>query len=469
MAKKEKIRKKTEDEIRIIECIKDYLNKYSAKSNLVRNIEFKEETDDNALRFIASIDYGAFEQRITYYPFMWMRQHLIDVDFSFEKTDYAYTFYDIFNLFNITDFNLYYYDTLISNDDVKKALDDILSATEKYFEYLEKAQTEEYISTLEKNYETDMNTALGGDDWKEDEELDDIILLPFTHPFYSVSDGQITSKTLKKLQKKNAKGKLDTIYEKRLLEYLEGGNKFERKTFTDITDFEKLYKKTKIKVYVLLFAVSVVLSFLLSLGLHAVIFNGATTFGSYLEIFGITVTLPISGIGVSLLGAIFLMIMLIPIVGRKLVILFVPQEHKNRADAKFDKEYNGDSSKKVKKAMGAFVVVFFFVMFALSILLSVSDIGYYDTSVKFIDDSLRFCSIPYEEIEIGKLQGYYNSGEFIPYENAYIIFSGDKSYELGELTPDGLTQQKLEEIAEKYNKEIKEIRTTEDLYENSGN
>lgn len=118
MKKKEKIRKKSADEITIIECIKNYLNKYSAKSNLIRYIDFKEETDGDSMRFIAGIDYGAFEQRIVYYPEMLLREQFIDVEFSIGESGYVYTFYDLFNLFDIGDFNLYFYNDLLSVDDV---------------------------------------------------------------------------------------------------------------------------------------------------------------------------------------------------------------------------------------------------------------------------------------------------------------------------------------------------------------
>ena len=465
MAKKEKVRRKSEDEIRIIECIKDHLNKYSAKSNLIRYIDFKEETDGDSLRFIASIDYGTFEQRIVYYPVMLLREQFIDVEFSIGETGYVYTFYDIFNLFDIGDFNLYFYNDLLSVNDVETALEEILNATEKYFADIERAGTGEYLPLLEKNYETDMNSIYGSDYWKEEEPFG--FVLPLNHPYYPIAENSL--KTLKKLRKRNAKDKLDTIYEKRLLEYLESGKAIREEKQAEKTEFEKLFKKAKIKMYILLFAVSAVLSFLLALAVHAVIFSGAVTFGSYLEIFGITVSLPISGIGFCLVSTVFLIILLVLILGRKLVAHFIPEKLRSRADAEFDRQYYGNSSEKVKKAIYIFGVLFFSVMFVLSVFLSSSDIGYYDTGVKFMDNSLRFCNIPYEEIEISKLQGYYNNEEFIPYENAYVIFSGDKSYELGELLPNGQTQQKLEEIAEKYNKEIKEIKTIEDLYENSGN
>ena len=470
MKKKEKIRKKSDDEIRIIECIKDYLNKYSAKSNLIRNIDFREQTNDGFLRFIASIDYGAFEQRIVYYPNMLLKEHFVDVEFSIGKTDYVYTFYDIFNLFDIDDFNLYFYSDFLCEDDAEKALTEILSATEKYYGDIKRAGTDAYLPQLEKNYETDMNRSTDGEDWKLEKEEDDFFLLPFNHPYYSVSDGEKSEKTLKMLQKRNSKDKLTTIYEKRLLNYLERGNELGQKMYSDQKEFGKIYKKAKRKINLLLFAVSMVISLLLVFGVHALMFNGAVTFGVQWEIFGVVSELPINRIAYGIGCAFLLTLALIPFFGKKLVARFVPEDQKNRAGAKFEKEFVENSgSKKFNTAVEIFTGAFLLVMFGIVVLLSASDIGYYDTSVKFMDDSLRFCSMPYEEIEIYKLQGYYNDDEFIPYENAYAIFGEDKYYDYGEILPNGMTQQKLEEIAEKYDKEIKEIKSIEDLYENSGN
>ena len=471
MAKKDKIKKKTDDEIRVIEFIKDYLNKYSAKSNLIRNIDFREQTNDGFLRFIASIDYGAFEQRIVYYPNMLFKEHFVDVEFSIGETDNIYTFYDIFNLFDIDDFNLYFYSDFLCEDDVEKALDDIMNATEKYYGDIKRACTDAYLPLLEKNYETDMNKSMDGEEWKQEREEDDFFLLPFNHPYYSVADGEKSDKTLKQLQKRNAKNKLTTIYEKRLLEHLESGNELGQKMYSDQKAFEKIYKKAKRRINILLFAVSVVISLLLVFGVHALIFSGATTFGSHLEIFGTGTSLPISRIAYGIGCAFLLTLALIPFFGKKLVARFVPEDQKNRAGAKFEKEFVENSgSKKFNTAVEFITGAFLLLMFGIVVLLSASDIGYYDDSVKFFDDNnIAICNIPYEDIEICKIQGYYNDDDFIEYENAYVIFSGDSSYEIGEATVNGKTQAKLEEIAEKYNKEIKEIKTIEELYENSGN
>ena len=466
MKKKEKIRKKTADETRIIECIKNYLNKYSAKSNLIRNIEYKEETNDGALRFIAGIDYGAFEQRIVYYPVMMFREQFIDVEFSIGATDYVYTFYDIFNLFNICDFNLYFYDDLLSVDDVEEALDEILRATEKYYSDIERACTDAYLPQLEKNYETDMNQVYGSDYWKEEEPFG--FILPLNHPYYPIAENSI--KTLKKLRKRNAKDKLDTIYEKRLFEHLESEKQFSEEKFSEKTEFEKIYNKKKRISNLLIFLLTAVAVYLISLGIHSAIYAGAVTFKTQWEIFGILTTLPIGKIVFGFFTALFMSIALtVPLLGKKLFMALMPENYRKKAAAKYEKDKRAFFGKEgpITKILEIIIIVPVAAIMVFSI--AASGIGYFEDGVKFYDiSSFELCHISYQDLEICKIQGYYEDDAFIDYENAYVIFSGDKSYELGELAPNGQTQQKLEEIAEKYSKEIKEIKSIEDLYENSG-
>ena len=466
MAKKEKIRKKTADEIAIIECIKNHLNKYSAKSNLIRNIDFKEGTEDGFLRFTASLDYGSFEQRIVYYPNMLFREHFIDVEFSFEKSGYTYTFYDIFNLFDTDDFNLYFYEELLSAYDVETALDEILNATEKYYGDIERAQTDEYLPQLEKNYETDMNNAYGGDDWKDNENFS--FILPFNHPFYPIAENSI--KTLKKLRKRNAKDKLDTIYEKRLLKHFESGKYLSEEKHSEKTEFEKIYKKKKRACNLLLFALTAAVVCVLCVGIHAAIYAGVETVKTQYEIFGVLTTLPVFRIIIGFFAALIIDIGIsVPLFGKKLLLAGIPEKYRKKAAGKYEKDkkdFFGNEG-PIMQMIGTVIIVVVAAVLLFSI--SAAGMGWLEDGVKFYDvSSFKLGQISYEELEICKIQGYYTDEEFAEYENAYVIFSGDKSYELGEVAPDGQTQKKLDEIAQKYNKEIKVIKSIEELYENSG-
>ena len=454
MAKKEKVLKLVENEIRIIECIKDYLNEYALRSNLIKDIALKDEEFDGAVRFVAEIDYGTFTQRIVYYPYM----NLIDVEFSFEKSEYVYRFYDIFNLFDIDDFNLYYYEGLLAIADVESALKEILSATDEYFSYFEKAQTEKNLHQLEKNYEADMSGAYGSDDWKDEEDKDWLAMM--THPSNTFAGGQITPKMIKELRDLDSDNGLATIYEKRLLKHIEYDTNFTRKNLVDMEDFEKLYKRAFIKTLGISFLVPIVAAFALTYLIHAMVFSGALVLESHIKIGYFLATGAIYG------GAIFLAF------GKRIIAKFMPEELRERAIAKYEKGQDQDRRipKKIDKPLTALACVAAVIFATFIFAENLADVGFYENSIKFMNMPFEFCEISYEDIEICKIQGYYNSNnEFIYNENTFAVYSGNKDCVLDDVDPDGETQKKLEEIAQKYNKEIKVFKTTEDFYENSGN
>ena len=449
MAKKEKTRKKTANEIKFINAIKDYLNKYYAKSNLIKNIEFSEKSVGDFLCFIAKLDYGAFTQMIEYCPSMQFRQDYIDVEFFFKNSKNIYTFYDIFNLFDIDDFELYYYEGVLSVSDMENALNEILNATEEYFHYFEKAQTSEYLPILKKNYESDMNGAYGSENWKKEEDF-----FQYNHPAHTFAGGQITPEMIKDLKELDADGELATLYERRLLEYLERNPKFTRKNLFDKENFEKLYKKTFVKTYGLLFLIPVIAVFALTFLIHSVIFKDTVVLETQVKISYC--------LGAAVMYAMAIMIAF----GEMLVVKSMPQEHRERTKVKMESTYGNMPRANKKPGKVATVVIFIFTALLATVLFAenLSDVGYYENGVKFMSSPFKLCDVPYEELDICKIQGYYDkNNKYHDYENTYAIYSGDDHFILYDIKPDGEAQKKLEEIAEKYNKEIKEFKTTDEL------
>ncbi|MDE6723447.1 MAG: hypothetical protein K2J55_04545, partial [Eubacterium sp.] len=270
-----KERKKTDDEIKIVDNFKKYVEQYAAKTNYVNSVSFYEQSTKDNFRVVATLDCGSFQQRIIYYSMFFFEDSFIDVEFSFENSEYSYMFYDIFNLFEIDDFNLYYYGGAEAEEEIEKAVKEIFEATENHLYYLEKAGSDTYLSDLEKNYEADMDNSWSSTDWRDDEkDIDDVFFPPLNHPLMSFADGKMNEKAIKKLKKKGEKGKLDTIYEKRLLKYIESGNRVERKNIADNEAFEKLYSRKILTTNLLIFLITFVLLFMASCVCHAVIFKG---------------------------------------------------------------------------------------------------------------------------------------------------------------------------------------------------
>ena len=461
-----KERKKTEDEIKAIECFKKYVEKYAEKTNYVQSVSFDEQSTKGNFRIVSTLDCGSFQQRIIYYYIFTFEENFVDVEFAFENSTYSYMFYDIFNLFDLEDFNLYYYSGAESDDDIENAVKSIFEATENYLYYLEKAGTPDYLPELVKNYETDMDQSWGDYDWRDEEkELDDVFFAPLNHPLMSCADGKINEKVIKKLKKQNEKGKLDTIYEKRLLKYIEAGNKVERKNIVDQEEFEKIYARKTLGMSIIAFLLFFVVILIVSFICYAFIFKGADIYFPTYRILGLSLKMPLDRIGLCAITAFSLTLVYFTLFGKKLVMKTMPDSMKNRAGSKYDKDTSVNLG-KFSKPIEILICLAFLLFGFFAFLGSVEDIGYYDTHVKYNSTTVfEIIDVNYEDLEIYKIKYIYDEDdEYAETENAYAISDGNGNYyDYGELLKGGETETKLKEIAEKYHKEIVELNSIEDL------
>lgn len=246
--------KKDEINEEIIPAVKFAVTDFCKEKDCVKSVRFEETERDGLSRFSAIIEYDDFEQEIYCYPCIDWINPFIDAQFSFENSEYRYSIYDIFNLFDINDFKLYHYTCVSSFDDAGIDVTEILEATEKYYDYFVKAQELEYLFELEKNYEKDMeNTA--GEYWKDHEK--DEYIIPENHIELSPAGSHFKSKNIKKLRRKSKNGTLELIYEKRFLDYLESGNTPEGRTDVIISDFNRY----KIIINIILFVLAALCTF----------------------------------------------------------------------------------------------------------------------------------------------------------------------------------------------------------------
>ncbi|MDE6751185.1 MAG: hypothetical protein K2J59_00230 [Eubacterium sp.] len=461
MLKKE--RKKTVDEIKIIDCFKKCVEKYADKTNYINSVSIYEQSTKENFRVVATLDCGSFQQRIIYYSMFSFEENFVDTEFSFENSEYSYLFYDIFNLFDIEDFNLYYYSGVETAEETEKAVKEIFETTENYFYYLEKAGSEAYLSELIKNYETDMDTSWGDYDWREEEkDIDDVFFAPLNHPSMTLADGNITEKTIKKLKNKYEKGKLDTIYEKRLLKYIEAGNKFERKNISDKEEFEKLYLCKDIIMDVILFIASFILCIAVRLVVHSLMFSDAVM---YSDIENASL-LSYDNITALFLAAIALTIEIRILFGKKIIAKIMPENMKSRVEDRYKKDGKdryGKLAKPLKIIVAIIAPLFIYMLF----LISFYDVGYYDTYVRYNVSFFEAVDVNYEDLEVYKVKYSYEDEEEMLIENENYYAISDRYgniFEYGELEQGGETETKLKEIAEKNNKKIVELDTMEELY-----
>lgn len=460
MAKKE--RKKTVEEIQIIDCFKKYVEAYAAKANYVHSVSIYEQSAKENFRVVATLDCGLFQQRIIYYSMFSFEANFVDTEFSFEDSEYSFMLYDIFNLFDIEDFDLYYYSGVETAEETENAVKNIFEATENYIYYLEKAASSDYLPNLIKNYETDMDNSWGDYDWREEEkDIDDVFFAPINHPSMSFADGNITEKAITKLKKKHEKGKLDTIYEKRLLKYIEAGNKVVRKNVSDKEEFEKLYVRKYILMDLMLFVASFLFCIAVYFIVHAFMFNGAVQYSDFEN----TSLFSYDNITALILATIALTIEIRILFGKKIISVIMPKDTKKRVEDRYrkdDKDRYGKLAKPLKIIVAIIIPLFIYMIS----LISFYDVGYYDDYVRYNITFFEVVDVKYEDLEIYKIKGYFDDGEFVLNENAYAISDGNGNYyDYDEIEQNGQTEKKLKEIAKQYNKEIVEIETIMDLSE----
>ena len=452
-----KLRTATAEETLVMNTFRTCVEKYAAMANYVRSVNFNEQTNKSSL-----LDCGSFKQRIVYYPDYFLEANFIDVEFSFGDSAYSYTFYDVFNLFDIDDFDLYYYKDCSIAVDIDNAVKTIFNATEKHRYYLEKAGDDYNLPQLIKNYETDMDTVYHSADWREEEmDFDEV---PMNHPLMSFADGEINDKMLKLLRKKNAKGKLDTIYEKRLLKHLEQGRNVERKAVMQKDEYEKVYSKKMLLIMGVTFICSFAVALALSFAVHAVIYKGAEMFSTTHSLFGVIQTgLPVGTVILSALTSLVLSAFVNLFFGKKLVIKAVPEKMKTFAESHYKKQSESELGILAKPAkILAAILLPLLAVFLFS--LTLIDVGFYDNHVRYSDVLFSVYDVSYEDLEIYRVAGYYDDEEFVENENAYALSDGsDNYYDCGELRKGGKAEQKLLEIAEKYDKTIIEVKSIEEI------
>lgn len=446
-----------------IAYFKQYFNDYCPKIAELQSLNFEEFNQDGAYVYTAVLDYG-FAVQSVYYCIDVLDSGFIDTYFTYKNSDYKYLFYDIFNLFDVDDFNLYYYEDCLYEEAIKTALDTIMHAFAKNSYFIMRAGNPDYLPQLQANYEADRNAVCGGSDWKEDSECP--FYSDFAHPVCSLAGGKIIDKTIKKLKKKADKGELETLYEKRLLKYLESGRSVDRRIFDKNKNFSKKYKEYRFKAYAVLTLASFVFVYGSSMLIRAEAFSGAQYVCDELILMGFRFSKQFLS---PLAAAGCFAILLILIFGKKLSAAFAPEEDRKRVAEKYFSEEVQNSDFGAKGVMPAKIIggIILAVITFFSYSVSAAGEAFYDDYFFIKENIFHEEKISYEELELYRVSGYYDAdGEFLEYENGYLVGNGRGYYsELSELEENGEAEKRLLEIAEANGKEIKEIKTADELYD----
>lgn len=466
--KKEKLYKIDKEEQKMIDAFKQAIENCFSSGRYSKGLEYEELHNKDGYCIIAVLDYGRFEARVSYNP-CYLLNDFLDVKFKLGGK-YNYSIYDIFNLFDIQDFNQYYYSSIEINENMDKDVTAILDMINKYSYDIEKASEPQNLQILDSNIESDYRNTFVKDKeetWRED--IDNPLELDIVHPLFAdVSSATDSNKLLKKMKKQNSKNNLGTLYEQRLLKYLEQGNSVINENVVEDKKQVKTYSRMKLIIDVCIFlAVMVITAAVLCLTKN-IGFEGAYV-PKEMIILG-PITLPF-----SVDDFISLLLTAVPIsFGIETLFSKLVFKKMTKGDTavmqRYNKENQSDWDKnKITKAFKYIVsvgAIIFGVVISCGILNN--NIGFYDDYVRF-DDNMSFTrvDVSYEDVKIARLLGEYDEDDnYETYTDvvSYVVYdSEDHYYALEYLSPDGETVARIEKIIEDYDKEVKQYKALADF------
>ena len=342
---------------------------------------------------------------------------------------------------------------------------ELLEAVHKYDYDLRRAAEPQLLAQMKANRLADMKAVRGKhfDPNDPDGEEQEILGILPTHPMVTAVSGATDSaKLLRHLEKAEAKGRLDTLYERRLLDYMRRGNTVVDQTEQAKQDFERQYKRCARKVNGIIAVVGLIVAMVLVFGLRALLFRGTRLVEYTLPIGGLEISVGtakcvlfglISALGVYSAGKVLL--------GTPLMKRFYPKDEKSRAYYARENE-SARTGKQVAEAGVGMVL-----MGLLSVYAATNHFGIGGEYVRYSPDGSLFQVVQVENrnLQVYRVEGETDEdGTFAPVENGYAISDGkDHSYYVGELVPGGPTEKKLLAIAEKNGQTIPTVKTQEDI------
>lgn len=291
--KKDKLYKLEPETKAMIAAVRSAVEDCAATGLYGRFMGFEESHTTDDYRLTAVFDCGEYRLRLRYLPsVMLLTDNFLDIDLDYGDAG-RFTLYDVFNVLEIEDFNQYYHSGFSTTGEVPGLVRELLEAVHKYDYDLRRAAEPQLLAQMKANRLADMKAVRGKhfDPNDADGEEQEILGILPTHPMVTAVSGATDSaKLLRHLEKAEAKGRLDTLYERRLLDYMRRGNTVVDQTEQAKQDFERQYKRCARKVNGIIAVVGLIVAMVLVFGLRALLFRGTRL---------VEYTLPIGGLEIS--------------------------------------------------------------------------------------------------------------------------------------------------------------------------
>lgn len=426
-----------------INIIKKYLDSFVVSSRYARSVNYVQSDDSQSNNYLEAIfDCGGYYATITYKTFSYTDGELC-MHISFSGCDYRFAVYDVFNLFDIQDFNVYDFQNCIEENGIIKSLQSLTEVIEKYSVDFKNANTNRNISTLIKNRKNDMKSM-----YYDNVQSDDYINGDYS---YVLKYSKLSSKKLlSKLSSKSQSGEL-TLYEKRLLQYLSySSEKLDENKKSKGFDF----KKAMLIVYIPFGIIAVVIA------IAAYFVVKDYTFGANaVTVFFDDDLIPdyLWSIVISILCA-FAFLKLI--IGETLIIALCSDDEKDVARAKFNQKNNVKS--KIFKAVKAVIVL---AIFVASIMSTTNAVAFGDS--QFIAKYDESFVVDYDDMKVYQVQKWYD--DFGKYysdeeESYYVIEYGDnKFYDVPIMNVDKRSAKTFDKQLKAHNIEVVSVEYPDDI------
>lgn len=436
-----------------IEYFKRFVGESALQSIYASAPLFTEKSERDEYIITANVRMANFTLEIYYTPAYITEVDCVDFKIRFDESEYYYSIYDIFNYNDTIDFELYSFTDCGAEKQMQSAVESIFKVCTKNIGNIDYfAKHSDALEKLNEQLEHDAEVMWGGvDEWKTEWKESAIDML-FEKPPVDYSKNGIKS-----LMENKEDDEYNTLYEQRLIRYIENGGRLENTAAAKNERDSKNARKAIAISWVIAAAVSLVISLAVIFGFRFCFFKGA--YMPQIEasdtIFGVVIC------------AVFLFIPISSLFMRLIIGLVAGKENKNLAVVKFRKyfEHYGLLNDKVQRAIEIGFAIFMlpavFGMFSIC----TEEIGFYDDYVKFISPAeYRFCEIKYEDMHVYNIEGVQEENDFIEYEgSAYAVGDGKEYYYFGETENGAKTEAYLLDLCEKYGIEIENVKTIEEL------
>lgn len=400
---------------------------------------------------------GLFERTAVYLPFSGgitlvacytpafeAYRNCVDFRIKFEGSDCLFSIYDIFNHFNINDFELYSYCDCADEkrmEEVVNRIFDVFTKNSESLHYI--ADNKDELAKLENQHKKDFAAAWGGAQIGFSEIQRNSNQLFFKRP----TAFDYSAKGLKKFMKSKSFGASVTLYEKRLLTYVQSGgipNDSLCREHFHITG------RARLGAVAILFVISVLISAVAYGIMLAAIFTDAYMPGlNAAEIFSNTAALTA-----------FVCPPILLIFGTALSKAISKKDPKSKNPLITRKS----SDKELAVCLIIGLVILPWCIGPACFVPSAA--GFYDEGfVKFIpDNAFAIRTASYNELNIYRAEGCGSEDDYTAYDEPHYIIEDDGHYyEFNEGKQGGRVEKKIFEIAEKYEKEIVTIKSADEL------